>query len=383
MAFSTAASAQISESKALPFASKKPTTCQIPGRCAPRPRDPGRHTTCAAFLPTTISYSPGRRNRPCVMRTLSRTSSTRPDTPRTCTLASPSPARSGRFAIPRPRRSRADRVPPRHLRRVFDDAHGIEQERRWSSRNRRPTAARWRSAGRPDETSVAWNPRASASIAMNTATVPAIPMIATSDDVHRCHGAADVVDERDRHGQTLRSAAGDVQPHRADCRQHARRAARYQRERRAADERDRRQVEQDEAARDVLLRDGMRQPQPHRAADRPQSAATRQGRGRARTCSENPIAFSTASSPVRSRTAMAIVLPVTSSSVKNTMPPMASSRNSMLPICCMKRRRTPTRSACASPTPSCRTPRRSPWPRPAPGSGFATRTTYQPTMPRQ
>jgi hypothetical protein len=40
--------------------------------------------------------------------------------------------------------------------------------------------------GRPDETRVALNPRASASIAMNTATVPAMPTIATSDDVHRC-----------------------------------------------------------------------------------------------------------------------------------------------------------------------------------------------------
>ena len=39
--------------------------------------------------------------------------------------------------------------------------------------------------GWPDDTSVAWKPRASASIAMNTLTVPAIPMIATSDDVHR------------------------------------------------------------------------------------------------------------------------------------------------------------------------------------------------------
>jgi hypothetical protein len=39
--------------------------------------------------------------------------------------------------------------------------------------------------GWPDETSVASNPRASASIAMNTLTVPAMPMMATSDEAHR------------------------------------------------------------------------------------------------------------------------------------------------------------------------------------------------------
>ena len=49
--------------------------------------------------------------------------------------------------------------------------------------------------------------------------------------------------------------------------------------------------------------------------------------------SEKPTAFSTASSRVRSRTAMAIVLPVTSRSVKNTTLPMVVIRSSMLPIC--------------------------------------------------
>ena len=52
--------------------------------------------------------------------------------------------------------------------------------------------------------------------------------------------------------------------------------------------------------------------------------------------SVKPTVLSTASSPVRSRTDMAMVLPVTSSRVKNTTPPMARIRNSMLPNCVTK-----------------------------------------------
>ena len=46
---------------------------------------------------------------------------------------------------------------------------------------------RWTIAfsGRPDETMVALKPRASASIATNTPTVPAMPITATTDDVQR------------------------------------------------------------------------------------------------------------------------------------------------------------------------------------------------------
>ena len=49
--------------------------------------------------------------------------------------------------------------------------------------------------------------------------------------------------------------------------------------------------------------------------------------------SVNPTVLRMASSPVRSRTEVAMVLPVTSSRVKNTTLPMANMRNSMLPIC--------------------------------------------------
>src|SRR6202790_3344693 len=52
--------------------------------------------------------------------------------------------------------------------------------------------------------------------------------------------------------------------------------------------------------------------------------------------SVNPIAFSTASSPVRSRTEIAMVLPVTSSKVKKTTLPMVRIRNSMFPSCLAK-----------------------------------------------
>ena len=46
-----------------------------------------------------------------------------------------------------------------------------------------------------------------------------------------------------------------------------------------------------------------------------------------------PMALRTASSPMRSRTEMAMVLPVTSSRVKKTTVPMVRIRNSMLPNC--------------------------------------------------
>ena len=48
------------------------------------------------------------------------------------------------------------------------------------------------------------------------------------------------------------------------------------------------------------------------------------------------MAFSTASSRVRSRTAMAMVLPVTRSRVKNTTLPTLIIRSWMLPICLTK-----------------------------------------------
>ena len=70
--------------------------------------------------------------------------------------------------------------------------------------------------------------------------------------------------------------------------------------------------------------------------------------------SPKPSAFRTATSAVRSRTAMAMVFPVTSSSVENTTQPMAASRNWMFPICLTNLRRRPSRSACASPRSSSR-----------------------------
>ena len=45
------------------------------------------------------------------------------------------------------------------------------------------------------------------------------------------------------------------------------------------------------------------------------------------------MAFSTANSPTRSRTEIAIVFPVTSSKVKNTTPPIVKINNSIFPSC--------------------------------------------------
>ncbi len=68
---------------------------------------------------------------------------------------------------------------------------------------------------------------------------------------------------------------------------------------------------------------------PPRNATRIDSAST----STRTNASENPTAFSTASSPVRSRTAMAMVFPVTSRRVKKTTVPMARIRKLMFPIC--------------------------------------------------
>ena len=95
------------------------------------------------------------------------------------------------------------------------------------------------------------------------------------------------------------------------------------------------------------------------------------------------MAFSVASSLVRSRTAMAIVLPVTSSSVKKTIDPIARIRNSMLPICCTKAAANDASlwvrvsEAEFANIASIALATCGAW------SGCATRTMYQPTMPFQ
>ena len=97
--------------------------------------------------------------------------------------------------------------------------------------------------------------------------------------------------------------------------------------------------------------------------------------------SEKPTAFSTASSRVRSRTAIAIVLPVTSRSVKNTTLPTLMIRSWMLPICLTNDAANAFSVSvlvsagelanCSSITLTRRTA----------SSGFAIRTVYQPTEP--
>ena len=116
----------------------------------------------------------------------------------------------------------------------------------------------------------------------------------------------------------------------------------------------------------------------------PPMAAMRSDSSRTRpitSVSPNPSDFSTASSPVRSRTAIAMVLPVTRSRVKKTTEPIAMMRNSMLPICLTKAaakadsvwvRVSPEEFANSA---SIAFATRSAT------SGFSTRTTYQPTLP--
>src|SRR6266851_4942384 len=65
--------------------------------------------------------------------------------------------------------------------------------------------------------------------------------------------------------------------------------------------------------------------------------ATDSARTKKRTARpEKPMAFRTASSEVRSRTEIAMVLPVTKSSVKKTTLPMVRIKSSMFPNCLTK-----------------------------------------------
>ena len=97
--------------------------------------------------------------------------------------------------------------------------------------------------------------------------------------------------------------------------------------------------------------------------------------------SENPTALSTASSRVRSRTAMAIVLPVTSKSVKNTTLPMLMIRSWILPICLTKdaaKAFSVSVLVSAGEFANCSSIA---FTRRTASSGLAMRTVYQPTAP--
>ncbi len=125
------------------------------------------------------------RNRPSTIFTLSRTERTRGDTPRIWTLASASVPRMGSAAMTTtsgltsgPEASRA--------------TCGASSTSRTSSTCRMlvislSAPARWTIAfwGRPDEVTVALKPRARASMATKTPTVPAMPRTATTEELQR------------------------------------------------------------------------------------------------------------------------------------------------------------------------------------------------------
>ena len=123
--------------------------------------------------------------RPFTIRTLRRTSSTRPVTPRIWTLASVPVSFSGSAAITT---TSALASGPAAVRATS----GASSTRRKSSRlstlvisESDPPRCTIAFSGSPDDTIAASNPCASASIATNTATVPAIPTTATTDDGQR------------------------------------------------------------------------------------------------------------------------------------------------------------------------------------------------------
>jgi hypothetical protein len=115
----------------------------------------------------------------------SRTARTRGDTPRICTFASLSVPRSGSAAITTTSGLTTDSDP----RFATCGASSITRTSAIVSELVISVSAPARCTitfcGSPDEATVARNPRASASIATNTATVPAMPTTATSDDAHR------------------------------------------------------------------------------------------------------------------------------------------------------------------------------------------------------
>jgi hypothetical protein len=132
-----------------------------------------------AFLPMMSSASPGWKKRPAETRTLSRTSRTRGETPRTWTLASVPVLFRGNAAMTTtsaeesgPRSSRATPAAPSITRK--------------SSRVTALTISEFMPASRtiafrgdPEATSVARKPWANASMATKTPTVPATPSTAT------------------------------------------------------------------------------------------------------------------------------------------------------------------------------------------------------------
>ena len=106
-------------------------------------------------------------------------------TPRTCTLASVPVARIGMLAMTTTSGLTRATPPSRAT-------WGASSMMRTSSIvTKLPISlvepALWTMAflGSPEETSVAWKPRARASMAMKTPTVPAIPTTATTEDIQR------------------------------------------------------------------------------------------------------------------------------------------------------------------------------------------------------
>ena len=105
--------------------------------------------------------------------------------PRTCTLASVPVVLSGKEATTTTsgltREPAAGRATPGATSRIFTCSTVTLLSISDVAPARRTIAF----SGEPDETSVAWKPRAMASMATNTATVPAMPSTATTADGQR------------------------------------------------------------------------------------------------------------------------------------------------------------------------------------------------------
>ena len=168
-------------------------------------RAPGRRR--ARSLPTTISYRPGVRKRPSThLHVVAHREHARRDAAHLHVGVASVP-RTGSAAITTTSALTSGPSAPRATcgaSSTIRTSSSVDRARHLGVRARRCTIA---FCGWPDETSVALKPRASASIATNTPTVPAIPSTATTEEVQRSFDAPQVVDEGDRHAQSLRSAS--------------------------------------------------------------------------------------------------------------------------------------------------------------------------------
>ena len=179
------ASHQTSESKELPPPSNEPTTVHVvPPSFTESPTAMPAYASFA-FRPTTSSGSPGVKKRPSTTFTRSWTSRARGVTPRTWTRASVPLFFRGSAATTTT--SGLTIAPPaaRSTSPASSMTSSCSMVIALSISEVAPARRIIAFSSDPASTSAAWKPRARASMATNTPTLPAMPSTATMVDAHR------------------------------------------------------------------------------------------------------------------------------------------------------------------------------------------------------